>query len=129
MTITIIRGVSGSGKTTYAKKIEALHLENDMFCMQDGVYEFDFDEIKGRAGHCLRLAKLAAKTECDIVISNTFTQVWEMQPYLDLAKKHKANLKVIALKTKYKNTHGVPDFAIERMYARWEDFKGEKIIK
>tara|TARA_R110001632_G_C11059239_1_gene385679 strand:- start:1 stop:390 length:390 start_codon:yes stop_codon:yes gene_type:complete len=129
MTITIIRGVSGSGKTTYAKKIEALHLENDMFCMQDGVYEFDFDEIKRRAGHCLRLAKLAAKTECDIVISNTFTQVWEMQPYLDLAKKHNAKLKVIALKTKYKNTHGVPDFAIERMYSRWEDFEGEKIIK
>lgn len=59
-------------------------------------------------------------------MSNTFTQRWEMQPYLDMATKYGAlvdmatNLIDIATGN-YQSTHGVPDEVIERMRRRWED--------
>lgn len=129
MTITIIRGVPGSGKTTFAKKIEALHLENDMFCMQDGSYEFCFDKIPERANLCLQMATMAVENDADVVVSNTFTQLWEMQPYVDLAEEYAADLVVYKMNNNFKSIHNVPDYAIERMYNRWEDFEGEIDVK
>jgi predicted kinase len=44
-TLTIVRGLPGSGKSTYAKSLNVFHIEADMFCMKDGKYEFDAERV------------------------------------------------------------------------------------
>ena len=64
----------------------------------------------------------------DVVVSNTFTQLWELQPYLDMAKKYHRDVTVYKMTSQYKSVHGVPDEVIAKMAARWEDFEGEELI-
>jgi hypothetical protein len=55
-------------------------------------------------------------------VANTFTQFWEVKPYLDLADQHDYNVVIIVCTNDFGSTHDVPDDAIERMRERWEDF-------
>ena len=54
------------------------------------------------------------------VVANTFTRRWEMQPYMDAAKRCRVPVRVIEARGKWANSHGVPADAIERMRARWD---------
>ena len=50
-TLTLVRGVAGSGKTTYVKKLNILasqHIEADMFFIDHntGKYEFDRERVR-----------------------------------------------------------------------------------
>ena len=42
----IVRGVPGSGKTTYSKQLGIFHVEADMFHMKDGEYRWDPKRVK-----------------------------------------------------------------------------------
>jgi hypothetical protein len=63
-----------------------------------------------------------------VVVANTFTQRWELEPYLRMAKDIGATVVVVdvfdaglsdeALATR--NVHGVPVQSIAAMRARWE---------
>lgn len=117
--LVLIRGLPGSGKSTIAKKMDNfVHLETDMFFMNcDGEYEFDHSMIKKAHEWCQEQTKTFLDMGQNVVVSNTFTQYWEMKPYLNmgypvLIKKADGN---------YKNIHNVPDDVIERMRQRWED--------
>lgn len=55
-----------------------------------------------------------------MVVSNTFTQWWEMVPYLKCASENGYDIRIIETKGSYKNIHGVPQEAINRMAERWE---------
>jgi predicted kinase len=55
--VTIVRGISGSGKSTYAKSLGILHLESDMFFMQNGKYNWSADHIKFAHEWCFRTFK------------------------------------------------------------------------
>jgi predicted kinase len=56
-----------------------------------------------------------------VVVANTFTQQWEMQPYRDIAARRGVSLEIVTATGNYPNIHGVPPAAIERMRVRWED--------
>ena len=45
MRFILVRGVPGSGKSTFAAKVfsGAFHVENDMFHVKDGKYRFHFN--------------------------------------------------------------------------------------
>jgi predicted kinase len=61
-----------------------------------------------------------------IVVDNTNTQIWEMEPYVKLAKKY--GYKVVVVEVPHppaevaaeRNSHGVPVEIIQRMIDRWE---------
>jgi hypothetical protein len=57
-----------------------------------------------------------------VVVSNTFTQEWEMQPYYDLAKEHGYRVYSIIVENRHGgvNSHGVPQETLERMKNRFE---------
>jgi hypothetical protein len=57
-----------------------------------------------------------------IVVSNTFTQEWEMQPYFELAKKYGYKVFSIIVENRHEgiNEHGVPEEKIEQMKNRFE---------
>lgn len=126
MKITIIRGIPGSGKSTHAKNnYECLHLEADMFCIINSGYVFDIKKHKSNHAKCLDIARSAISHGCDIVVSNTFTQVWEMQPYIELAEEYGAKLEVVRMCREFTSTHNVPGFVIDKMRDRFEPFNGE----
>jgi len=57
-----------------------------------------------------------------IVVSNTFTQEWEMQPYIDMAKDNGYKVFTIVVENRHggKNEHNVPDEIIDKMKGRFE---------
>jgi hypothetical protein len=62
------------------------------------------------------------KSYSKVVVSNTFTQEWEMQPYYDLAKEHGYRVYSIIVENRHGgvNIHGVPQETLEKMKNRFE---------
>jgi predicted kinase len=126
----IIRGLPGSGKSTFARSLNlSHHYEADMWFdkFMDG--GFDPSKLGEAHGWCQQSAdKAMAEGKEDVVVSNTFTQHWEMQPYKDMASKHGYQVKVLKAVGTWESIHGVPESAITTMRGRWEDDASEEII-
>lgn len=58
----------------------------------------------------------------EIVVANTFTQEWEMNPYIELAKKYGYKVISLVVENRHgnKNIHNVPDETIQKMVNRFE---------
>lgn len=122
--IVLIRGLPGSGKSTMARRDFPCHahFEADAYFVgPDGVYRYNPKEIRSAHEWCQSSVERCAKGDRDVVVSNTFTQRWEMQPYFDIAKRYGARIRVVVATGDYGNIHGVPDEVVERMADRWED--------
>jgi hypothetical protein len=129
--LILIRGVSGSGKTTYAKKLmkedpSFSHYEADMYFYINGNYQFNPAKLKDAHAWCKSKTEEDLKNGKSVIVSNTFTQKWEIEPYSELGKKYNANIIIKKATGNYQNVHGVPDEALERMRSRWEDVEGEE---
>jgi hypothetical protein len=59
-------------------------------------------------------------------VSNTFTTLKELQPYLDMANDYDVPVEVIHCTGEFENEHDVPDEVIEKMAIRWQKYRGEK---
>lgn len=131
----LIRGLPGSGKSTYAREMvmpslsRPIHLEADMFFMNNGKYEFNPTLIKTAHQWCFDSAKIFLNNKFDVVVSNTFTQLWEMQRYIDLAKELTCELVVVRMLNNFGNIHDVPEDKLIQMKERFEDFEGEWLEK
>ena len=63
-----------------------------------------------------------------MIVHNTFTQGWEATPYVEMARKAGAEVKVVDLfdgglddaALAVRNVHGVPLASIAAMRARWD---------
>jgi hypothetical protein len=51
-----------------------------------------------------------------VVVSNTFTQLREMEPYRAMSE----NVRIVEAMGTWQNVHGVPTEMMERMAQRWE---------
>lgn len=119
--LTLIRGLPGSGKTTFAKTFRVVHLEADMyFTDPQGNYNFDPLLLKDAHLWCLQQSELHIKNGENVVVANTFVRQWEMQAYRQLAKTYNARLTVKTCIGKYKNTHGVTQQTIDKMKKNWQ---------
>ena len=131
-TLYIIRGVSGSGKTTYAKKLaEASHCnywEADQFFETNGVYKFDPTQLQQAHAACLENVATDIRDGKNVIVSNTFTRQWEMvgtsdkMRYIDFALHHGYRVVIIECIGQYQNTHGVSERTIAKQKARYESF-------
>ena len=126
--LLLIRGLPGSGKTTMAKKyaeVGYVHCEADQYFERDGVYKFDPAKLHAAHDDCLRRAIAALDAGRSVVVANTFTCRWEMEPYLKAAKKRGIKVRIVKATGNWPNVHGVPADTIERMRERWEHIEGE----
>ena len=57
-----------------------------------------------------------------IVVSNTFTQEWEMKPYFDLAEKNGYKVFSIIVENRHggENAHNVPQETLEKIKNKFE---------
>lgn len=129
----VIRGVSGSGKTTYAKTIypELPLVEADDYRMVNGEYVFKVEEttlVHKKAQKRILELLLEGK---NVVVANTFTRKWELDSYLTFLKEGgvEPEVKITRLNTLYENVHGVPSEVVTSMKERFEDIEGEIVIE
>jgi predicted kinase len=119
----IVRGIPGSGKSTFAKTLGGQHYEADMFFInENGEYNFDVTKIKDAHKWCQSFVETNMVLEYPkIVVSNTFTQEWEMEPYFELAKKYGYKVFTIIVENRHggTNVHNVPEDKIEQMKNRF----------
>lgn len=125
--LVIVRGLPGSGKSTFAKSLVQhgyTHLEADQFFVKDGVYSFNPTQLTAAHRWCLNAAKQLIAQGKKVVVSNTFTTLWEIEPYLALTDSNQ----VVCAKGVWNSVHGVPEDTISRMKARWIHIDGELLI-
>jgi predicted kinase len=119
----ILRGIPGSGKSTLAKSLVGKHVEADMFFMKDGEYKFDATKIKNAHSWCQNMVgSWMSDNEERIIVSNTFTQEWEMMPYLEWAKDFDYKVFILIVENRHGgiNEHNVPEDVISKMKNRFE---------
>ena len=120
----LLRGLPGSGKSTLAKSLGGKHLEADMYFVDsEGNYRFDASKLRFAHGWCRLNCEMAMKAGVErIVVSNTSTQTWEMEPYLEFAKAYDYTVFSLIVENRHdgKNIHGCPDDKLEEMRNRFE---------
>jgi predicted kinase len=128
-TLVLFRGIPGSGKSTLARQFSDNHFEADMyFINEDGQYAFNPADLKKAHEWCQSQVELAMiqnhTTEMNerIVVSNTFTQEWEMEPYYKLAETYGYTVFSVIIENRHSgiNQHGVPADKIQAMKDRFE---------
>jgi len=126
----IVRGIPGSGKSTHAQYLsQRFHddsgivcLETDQLFMDSGKYCFNIDNLGINHKKMLNIVSTFISSGADVIISNTFTTLKELKPYLELAGRSKYTVYIHDIFTQYVSTHNVPKEVIEKMKKRFKPF-------
>jgi predicted kinase len=123
----LMRGISGSGKSTLAKSLSnpnTGHIEADMYFVDNetGEYRFDPTKLKNAHNWCQDVVEnwMGEFGYDSIIVSNTFTQEWEMKPYYELAEQYGYTVFSLIVENRHGgvNEHGVPEEKLEQMEIR-----------
>jgi len=118
----LLRGLPGAGKSTLAKSLGGMHMEADKYFEYEGKYEFDASKLKEAHAWCQNAVSVWMTNSVEkIVVSNTFTQTWEMDYYFELAKEHGYRVYSLVVENRHggENIHNVPKEKIEEMARRF----------
>jgi septin family protein len=133
MKLTILRGPSGTGKTTIAKAIGGLFFEADMYFSLGREYSFDPAKLGAAHKWCQESVANAMAGNRDVIVSNTSTSMWEMKPYLAMAVMFDAELEIIRTPGPWdaevlanRNSHNVPLNTIKKQISRYVEHESEK---
>jgi 50S ribosomal subunit-associated GTPase HflX len=126
-TLILLRGLPGSGKSTLAKMLvgnkDYCHKEADMYFVDgEGNYKFKPSDLPKSHKWCQDEVEFLMKyLHSPIVVSNTFTQEWEMEEYNLLAETYGYRVSSIIVENRHGgvNEHGVPDDKLEQMRDRF----------
>lgn len=132
ITLYIIRGIPGAGKTTLAEHIAfslnhaaglniVLVFEADQYFYTLAGYKFDGTKLREAHADCQHRTREWLKQGNNIaIVANTFTQRWEYQSYLNMAKEFDVPVQVIEVHGDFENIHDVPADKVASMKNRWE---------
>ncbi len=124
-TLYIVRGIPGSGKSTFAQSLDCPVFEADQYFIdsETGEYKFDGSKIKLAHNWCkLRVEQSMEDDFQKIAVSNTFTQEWEMEAYYEMAKQYGYTVFSVIIENRHGgiNQHGVPEDKLQMMKDRFE---------
>lgn len=136
--LIIVRGIPGSGKTTFADFLfENLGVDidvsilaaDDYFYDDDGQYHFDANQLHAAHMHCQQSVENSMMLDGDkespnsvIIVHNTSTTPKELKPYLELAVKYGYEVTSLIVENRHgnSNVHSVPEEVLAKMRNRFE---------
>ena len=121
--LIILRGLPGSGKSSFAKVIDGVICSADDYFIRNGEYIWSANLIGDAHAWCQRKCQRYMNIGVSkIVIDNTSTTEKELKPYMDLAKKHGYKVFSVIVENRHGgiNTHNVPQDTLNRMKNRFE---------
>jgi predicted kinase len=126
--IILLRGLPGAGKTAFTKLISENNAYpffsvDDYFTDAEGKYQFEFSENYKAYALCLKNTENALlKGVSKVIIHNTFTMDWEMEPYFILAKKYNCWLHVLTVEN-YHGNKNIHDVTLEQLNKMAEKYQ------
>lgn len=126
--LILLRGLPGSGKTSFATLISEngkypVFSVDDYFTDENGNYEFIFNENHKAYAQCLKQTEDAvSKGTTKVIVHNTFTMEWEIEPYMALTKKYTLQIFVLTVEHyhTHKNKHGISEEQIKKMAEKYQ---------
>lgn len=127
--LILLRGLPGSGKSTLAgvlsenSKYPVLSIDDYFTDPNTGNYSFKFDENHLAYRQCEQRTRdeMEAGTE-KILVDNTFTLEWELEPYFKLAADFNYTVFTVTVERRHKgqNIHEVSEEQISKMAAKYK---------
>ena len=128
----IVRGVPGSGKTTWVTthpeydNENAAHFEADMWRMINGKYVYHESSNNHVHYQCQNaVADAMEDGKSPIFVANTFIKVRDMQPYIFMAHLMDYEVEEVVCKGEYENIHGVPPKVVASLKRQFETWNPE----
>lgn len=124
-TLILVRGVPGAGKTSLLDvlKFDICVSADDYHTDRFGNYDWKPENVK-KAHEWCKNEVIFAMTDGEetIVVHNTFTQEWEMQPYFAMAELYNYKVVTLIVENRHgsKSVHNVPEETIQKMKDRFE---------
>ena len=113
--VFIVRGVSGSGKSTVAEILSQLPKTvvvsaDNYFLDINGVYNFDASNLGQAHQYCFEMFKMELLSGNDVVVDNTNTTQAEMGKYLEYAEERGHGVISLVVENRHGNdsVHNVP---------------------
>lgn len=129
----ILRGLSGSGKSTVARALAstgAIVCSADDYFMRGDDYRFNPRDLPKAHADCVARVHRALIKGLSVIVDNTHTRHWEYSGYVRMAREAGYTVDIVVvggrspsdvLEYANRNTHGVPFYVIQCQADRWED--------
>lgn len=121
--LILVRGVPGSGKTTFANMIAPANISADQYFDKFHNGEFDASLLSKAHQWCLQSTMEMMGFEISIIaVHNTFTQEWEMTKYYELAETFGYTVSSVIVENRHgnKSVHNVPEETVLKMRNRFD---------
>jgi predicted ABC-type ATPase len=129
--LILIRGHSGSGKSYLSEVLRDAFCEagistrmistDDHFTIGED-YEFDASRLTDAHAWCRCVVEQSMRRGVGkIIVHNTFTQNWEMDPFKRMAEECGYRVTVYRCENEFDNVHSVPEDVVDRQRERMED--------
>ncbi len=128
MKLYLIRGLPGTGKSTFAKSLNIMHVEHDMMCINNGEYSWCAEKIEPRDEACRTIVDICLGAGADCVVSDVFIYRNDIDDYRKLAEKHGAELIIYTLRKEFGTIHGVSKTDLIAMRLCWQSCQGEVFL-
>lgn len=114
MKLILLRGISGSGKTTWSKKLRGFYpCSADYYMLVNGVYQFHPDKLPMAHTKCQARVKRLLSEGQNVLVDNTNTRDSDLMVYIRMGLDAGAEVEVVTLlcdpqEAFQRNRHEVP---------------------